>query len=183
MAGVKFLGYTVFKSNTEREIQALYEERQKVLLEQKQKLHEDISEWRDALIRSIYKHASLQKYYLEQEYSKQIRFLNHAHKTFIRDLHVREEMKKTEEIDQLLEQFKQLKYQLAALAISAESIPFIRVPYKQELKPNRFDDAEIGTNQIDNDSTEIDNNEVKSNVIINPRLNSNRLSERIQQTE
>jgi hypothetical protein len=176
MAGVKILGYTILKSSAEREIQALYLEHQKVLLEQKNKLCDDISEWGDALIQSIYKHASLQKYYLEQEFSKQMRDLNETYKAFIQDLHVREHMKNVEEVNQVLEQYKELKFKLSTLEFHAQSTPYIRVPGKQRLsitQPDVFDNAATGRSQFDNGSTEKDNNELTSNMIVNsnPRLN------------
>ena len=167
---MKIFGFNVFKSNVEKEIQALYEEHCKALAEQKQKLFDDITEWGDALIQSIYKHTSQQQYYLEQNYAKQVRFLNEAYKNFIQDLRVREEMKKTEEVDQLIQQFKELKYQLAALESHIQNVPFIEVPDKQKLstkKPDEFDNAEIGKNQINNGSREKGDNGVNNYVVIN----------------
>jgi hypothetical protein len=164
----------------------LFEGYQKTLLEQKQKLCDDITGWGDALIQSICKHANLQKCYLDQEYSRQVRELNESRNQFIEDLHVREQMKNTEEINQLLEQCRALKYQLAALEISEQTIPYIEVPCKKKLvKNNRngFDDADIGMFSIDNDSIENDHKGVQNNVITNPTLYRNPSLERTKQTE
>jgi hypothetical protein len=53
MAVVKLLGYTIIKSQAEREIQNLFEQYEKTLLAPKQKICDDIIEWGDTLIQSI----------------------------------------------------------------------------------------------------------------------------------
>jgi hypothetical protein len=167
MAAVKFLGYTIIKSRTEREIQMLFEGYQKTLYDQKLKMCDEITEWGDALIQSICKHTNLQKRYLELEYSKQVQDLNRSRNQFIEDLHVREQMKNTEEINQLLEQCRALKYQLATLETTVQTIPYIEVSCKKKSvikNQDVFDTTEIERIQIDNDSTEEDDDEVEDNI-------------------
>ena len=76
MAGVKVWGITVLKSDVEKNIRNAFENYRVKLTEQKTKLTDDITEWSDALIRIVYRHANQQKYLLEQEYVAQMQNLN-----------------------------------------------------------------------------------------------------------
>jgi len=186
MAAVTFLGFTLVKSQAETEIRKLFECYQKTLLAQKFKVYDDITEWADAITLSISKHAKQQKYYIEQEYSKQLRYLNETCNQFIEDLHVQQQMKNTEQINQLLEQCKALKFELAALETTVQTIPYIQVPCEKKStirNQDGFDVTETGMFSIDNSSTESDDNEsetgmnARSTLYINQSFDSTKHAE------
>jgi hypothetical protein len=186
MASIKFLGFTIVKSQAEREIHKLFEQYEKTLLDQKQKICDDITQWGDALTQSIYRHANLQKSYLEREYSKRVQYLNETYNQFIEDLHVREQMKKTEEINQLLEQCKALKFELAVLETTVQTIPYIEVPCNENStikNQDGFDAAETGMLSIDNGPTEKDDNESETGMNARSTLYINQSFDSTKQTE
>jgi hypothetical protein len=175
MAGVTLFGFQIIKSQTEREIHKLFAQHEKTLSAQKSKLFDDITQWGDALMRAIYKHVNYQKYLLEQEYVKQIEYLNTTCQGFIEELHVHEEMKNTQQMDQLLDQCKTLKFELAALEHHGQRIPFIQVPIKEAQVMNRDEFDFIGTenDKLNNNSIAKDDNEIEDNTGANSKSYSN----------
>ena len=131
MAGVKVWGITVLKSDVEKNIRNAFENYMVKLTEQKHRLTDDITDWSDALMRSIYKHASQQKYLLEQEYVAQMQNLNRSCRDFINELHFHEKKNDTERIEQLFEQCQALKFELSALETNGQTVPFIGAPNRE----------------------------------------------------
>ncbi len=130
--------------------------------------------------------AFLQKNYLEQVYSERVQYLNETCNQFIEDLHVREQMKNTEKINQLLEQCKALKFELAALETTVQTIPYIQVPCKKKStlrNQDGFDAAETGMLSIDNDSTEKYDNESETGMNARSTLCINQSFDSTKQTE
>jgi hypothetical protein len=168
MAGMRVLGYTIFKSQKEREIQKLFQHYEKILSEQKFKMCDDITEWGDALMRSIYKYVDKQKNLLEKEYANRISYLNKKCQRFVDELRVYEQMNSTEKIAQLLDQCKALKFKLADLDHHGQTIPFIRMPSKDPLVENRdeFNLTETEHDKFNNSSTVNHDNEVENSADI-----------------
>jgi len=180
MASVKFLGYIVFGSQTEREIQKLFQGYEKTLSEQKLKMCDDITEWGDALMRSIYKYVTKQKEILEKEYTKRISYLNIKCQQFVDELRVHEEANNIEQITQLLDQCKSIKYKLAELEHHGQTIPFIGIPGKDPMVKNgdEFNLSETENDTSNHSSTVNHDNEAEMSIGIDPRLNQNlRLTE------
>jgi hypothetical protein len=186
MAAVTFFGYTLLKSNTEVAIRKSFEQYATALNAQKLKMCDEITEWGDALINSIAQHTIQQKHNLECEYSRRLNTLNKTCDRYVGEIRVREKINDTQEINQLLEQCKTLKFELDTLETSIQNIPFIHVPSKKKSaikNQDRFDAAETGMIQLDNDSTDNNDNEVQNNVFTNPMLYRNPSFERTKQTE
>ena len=140
MAGVKFLGITVLKSGAEKDIRTIFDDSITRLNEQKLKLLDDITEWSDALIRSIYNHTTRQKYLVDQEYTAQMQNLNRSLKDFLDELHVHEKKNDDNRINQLLEQCSALKFELSTLETNGQTIPFIEAPNRGNLPIINEDD-------------------------------------------
>jgi len=166
MASVKFLGYAVFKSQTEKEIQKLFQGYEKTLTEEKLKMCDDIIEWGGALMRSIYKYITKQKEILEKEYTNGISYLNKKCQQFVEELRVHEETNNTEQITQLLDQCKAVKYKLTELEHHGQTISFIGMPSEDSLVKNRdeFNVTETRNNKFNNNLTVKDDNEVENSV-------------------
>jgi mRNA-degrading endonuclease RelE of RelBE toxin-antitoxin system len=186
MSGFTLFGLTILKSQAEKEIQKLFERYERTLSDQKQKMCDDITEWGDALMNSIYKHVNQQKYRLEKEYENQIRNLNKACQQFIEKLHVHEQSDNTEQITQLLDQCKALKFELATLKYNEQTVPFVKVPSKQPLVMNRdgSDVIETEYDQSNNSSTvKYDNETEEDNMNTDSILYRNMAFTNTKQTE
>ncbi|CAF4613119.1 unnamed protein product, partial [Rotaria sp. Silwood1] len=68
---------------------------------------------------------------LEQEYDNEILYLKQQYKLFIDELYIREEVKTAEQIDQLLDRCKALKFELAALEYTQQSVELLRVTQRE----------------------------------------------------
>jgi hypothetical protein len=186
MAGITVLGYTVWKSNTEVEIRKSFAQYAKALNVQKLKMCDEIVDWGDALIHSIAQHVNHQRYNLECEYSRRLNILNNTCDRYVGEIRVHEKINDTEQINQLLEQCKTLKFELDTLETSLQNIPFINVPSKKKsLIENQdvFDTTEIKRIQIDNDSTEEDDDEVEDNTNTYSKSSPISISTNVQQAK
>jgi hypothetical protein len=186
MSGFTLLGFTILKSQAEKEIQKLFEHYERTLSDQKQKMCDDITEWGDALVRNIYKHVNQQKYHLEQEHANQMRNLNKTYDQFIDELRVHEQSNNTEQITQLLDQCKALKFELATLKYNKQTILFVEVPSKQPLVMNRdgSDVIETEYDQSNNSSTvKYDNETEENNMNTHSTLYRNMAFTNTKQTE
>ncbi|CAF0969943.1 unnamed protein product [Rotaria sordida] len=92
-----------------------------------------INEWGDTLIRSIRQHVNKQTYRLEQEYDNEVDYLKQQNQLFINELYIREQTNTTEQIDQLLDRCKALKFELAALEYNQQPIQLIQVTRRESV--------------------------------------------------
>jgi len=173
------------KSQAEVEIRQLFEQYQKTLTDQKCKMCDDIADWRDATIDSIYKHANQQTYFLEQKYKKKLDILNKACQQFVEELRLYEQLNNTEDVNRLLEQCKGLKIELAALEHKGQTIPFVEVTSTKWIVTNQ-DENEVVENanlNFDNSSTvkhqkkEDNNHNTPSNLHRNEAFTTNEQTE------
>jgi hypothetical protein len=131
-------------------------------------MSDDITEWGDALMRSIYKYVDKQKNLLEKEYANRISYLDKTYQQFVEEIRVHKQMNNTEKIAQLLDQCKALKFKLADLDHHGQTIPFIRMPSKDPLVENRdeFNLTETEHDKFNNSSTVNHDNEVENSADI-----------------
>jgi len=166
MSGLTLFGLKISKSQTEREIQNLFQHYEKTLSDQKLKMCDDITEWGDALTRIIDTHVNKQKDLLEQEYTNQISYMNQTCQRFVEELRVHEQLNKTEQMNQLLNKCQALKFELDALEYKVKRIRLIKVPTKQRMEMNQdeFDIIETENNKLNINSTVKSNNEAEDNM-------------------
>jgi len=185
MSGLTLFGFKISKSQTEREIQKLFERYEKTLSDQKLKMCDDITEWGDALTRIIDTHVNKQKDLLEQEYTNQISYMNQTCQRFVEELRVHEQLNKTEQMNQLLNKCQALKFELGALEYNVQHIRFIEVPIKQRMKMNQdeFDIIETENNKLNINSTVKNNNEAEDTMDTHLKLYPSLSSTSAKQTE
>jgi hypothetical protein len=185
MSGLTLFGFKISKSQTEREIQNLFQHYEKTLSDQKLKMSNDISEWGEALMRSIYKYVQKQKYLLEQQYANKIRCLNQTCQQFVEELRVHEQLNTTDQIEQLLNKCQALKFELDALEYKVQSIRFIEVPTKQRMVMNQDESDVIETenNKLNINSTVKNNNEAEDNMDTHLKLDRSMSSTNAKQTK
>jgi hypothetical protein len=114
----------------------------------------DITNWRDTQNRLIEEHASKQRSLLEQEYHKQVTYMEDLRQQYIAAAGPHEQARNNEQINQLLSQCQALKIELADFGYSDRSIPFIefmneeqRARKKQnERKAERTEDSKSRSN-------------------------------------
>ena len=151
MAALKIWGFTVLKSNKEKDIQTFFDKHLAKLNEQKGKLLGDVAEWANATIRSIYVYANQQKYCLEQAYVVQVQNLQKTCKEFLDELHASEKRNDTDRINQLLEQCQALKFELSALRTDEQSVSFPVVHDERNLSLTNENDINVIDNNMERD--------------------------------
>jgi hypothetical protein len=185
MSGLTLFGFTIFKSQAEREILNIFERYEKTLSDQKLKMCDDITEWGDAVTRIIDTHVNKQKCLLEQEYTNQISYLNRICQRFVEELRVHEQLNKTDQIEQLLNKCQALKFELDAFEYKVKRIRLIEVPTKQQMEMNQdeFDIIETENNKLNINSTVKSNSEVEDNMDTHLKLYPSLSSTSAKQTE
>ncbi|CAF0882920.1 unnamed protein product [Rotaria sp. Silwood1] len=93
----------------------------------------ELNEWKEMFIEKIRRYVSKQIDGLEQEYDNEILYLKQQYKLFIDELYIREEVKTAEQIDQLLDRCKALKFELAALEYTERSVELLRVTQRESV--------------------------------------------------
>lgn len=164
MEDVKLFGYTLWKKSTESMIRSLFDEHEKALKEQKERMCEDIHEWRDETINRIRQYATEQIMLVEQKYKEKLDILYQTADQFVVQVRIHETMNKTEEINHLLEQCRGVKFQLAALQKYDQPLLFIEVPRKKRTVMNQNkngtdEDAFLGSSSIEIDEGNANDNQ------------------------
>jgi hypothetical protein len=133
MAGYYQVAIDNYMSRSEREIYSLFNRYASQLYDRKWELLQGITSWRDALIRQIEEHASKQRSLLEQEYQKQVNYMDDVRRDFLNAARPHEQTGNNEQINQLLAQCKGLKIELAALEYSERPILYVEFMTEEQL--------------------------------------------------
>jgi hypothetical protein len=114
-------------------IKNLFEQYNATLLEQKKKISEEITKWGSDLIREIEQHVTDQKKLLEQQFENQRRAIDAKRKQSMSDLAKEDKKRDSEEINRLLAECKDLKFELAALEYHNRKVDYIQVTTDDQL--------------------------------------------------
>ncbi|CAF1344780.1 unnamed protein product [Rotaria sordida] len=96
----------------------------------------DINEWGDTLIHNICQHVNKQIDRITQEYDNEMRYLKQRYQLFIDELYIHEQTNTTEQVNQLLDRCKALKFELAALEYTQQPIQLIQVTQQESVNIN-----------------------------------------------
>ena len=130
---------------SEMEISNLFERHAKALLEEKQRMMNEIVEWEKKLVRQIEQYVNEQKHRLDIEWKNQLEYLRVKRQEFLDTALIYEKRNDREEVRQLLEQCHALKCQLGSLEYPEQSIPFIRIEKENKPPSNIHNDQNKST--------------------------------------
>jgi hypothetical protein len=114
-------------------IKSLFDQYNVTLLEQKKKMSEEITKWGSDLIREITQYVADQKKLLEEQFENQKRAIEAKRKQSMSDLAKQEKKKDNEEINRLLAECKDLKFELTALEYCKHRVNYIQVTTEDQL--------------------------------------------------
>ncbi len=114
-------------------IKSLFDQYNATLLEQKKKMSEEITKWGSDLIREITQHVTDQKKLLEEQFENQRRAIEAKRKQSMSDLAKHDKKKDSEEINRLLAECKDLKFELTTFEYYNRGVEYIQVTTEDQL--------------------------------------------------
>ena len=129
------------------DIRKIFDGYGKKLLEQKEQMTKKINVWRNKCFREIDEHVTEEKQRLEQEYNRQKDLLDQQRQKFTKEASSQEKKKDKEHIRHLIDQCKDLKFQLAAFKCIKREVEFIQL---------MVEDQQTQTNQNKRSTNETD---------------------------
>lgn len=129
------------------DIRKIFESHGKKLLEQKKQMNETLNVWRNKRFREIDEHVAEQKKRLDEECERHKDLLEQQRQQFTKEVSSLEKKKDKEHIRHLIDQFKELKFQLAAFKNIKREVEFIQL---------MAEDQQTQTNQNKRSANEAD---------------------------
>jgi hypothetical protein len=156
---------------SETDIRHIFNRYIKTLFDTKWKISDEMTEWSKKLINQIQEYVNQQKELLEQEYAKKVTCLNTLRDQVIEQASKYEEIKDTEQINELIKQCNTIKIELAMLVYIDRPISSIQLITERQLVQQNDNQCTVQT--TDEVVTENHNHE----TISNPSTNENVLPE------
>jgi len=155
---------------SETEICNLFERHMKALLDQKQKMINEVIEWENNLIRQIRENVNKQKDLLEKECKNQSDYLQIKRQEYLDTALIYEERRDREQVRQLLEQCHTLTCELGSFEYPEQPIPFIRI--QKDKQPVEAKQDSTNRRKFENKSTINDNFRIEDNKNIHTSTSS-----------
>lgn len=127
MSNYRWIFPSVRTCRSETEISNLFERHMKTLVDEKQRMIDEIIEWEKNLIQQIQENVRRQKHLLEQQCRYEFEALKIKRKEYLDTALIYEQRNDREEVRRLLEQCHNLKLQLASFEYPEKFIPFVQV--------------------------------------------------------
>ena len=112
---------------SETEISNLFERHMKILIDEKQRIINELIEWEKNLIHQVQDNVRQQKHLLEQQCRYQYEMLKVKRQEYLDTALIYEQRQDREEVRRLLEQCHHLKLQLISFEYPEKIIPFIQI--------------------------------------------------------
>ena len=149
-------------AHPERSLITMFEDFNKILSNQNKDISEQIENWRQSQIKIIDEHAKEQLRLLNREFNDQVQEINGIYNQYLTAIKSYKAKNNHNEINQLLQQCRGLKFELLQLAPSSSNTYFANFVTQKQLDEKRRQDNQMNTSDFD--SSGINGNNANSSA-------------------